>query len=242
MDPVWLLLLLPVAAASGWYMAIKDRDSQQVQSKEIPDVFFKGLNFLLNEQPDRALSVFLKATELDSNTVEMHIALGNLFRRRGEIERATSIHQNLIARPDLDDSLRALALFELAQDYFKAGLYDRSESLFQELRQIDEFASQACTFLLQIYEQEKEWHSAIVIAESLNSGNDQNMVGRLSQYCCELAEEAVSEGKLGQAEYYLESAFKYDPDCLRAIIMAGQVYADRGNHLVAIQTDRKSVV
>jgi len=238
MDPVWLLLLLPAAAASGWYMAIKDRDSQQVQSKEIPDVFFKGLNFLLNEQPDRALSVFLKATELDSNTVEMHIALGNLFRRRGEIERATSIHQNLIARPDLDDSLRALALFELAQDYFKAGLYDRSESLFQELRQIDEFASQACTFLLQIYEQEKEWHSAIVIAESLNNGNDQNMVGRLSQYCCELAEEAVSEGKLGQAEYYLESAFKYDPDCLRAIIMAGQVYADRGNHLVAIQTWR----
>ena len=120
-DPFWLLILLPLAAASGWYMALRDRDgregrhSHEPSKPPVPDAYFKGLNLLLNEQPDKALQVFLQATVLDESTVEMHIALGNLFRRRGEIERATQIHQNLVERSDLEDSLRSLALFELAQ-------------------------------------------------------------------------------------------------------------------------------
>lgn len=241
MDPVWLLLLLPAAAASGWWMASRDHENAQPAPirQHVPDAFFKGLNLLLNEQPDKALNVFLEAAELDKDTVEMHVALGNLFRRRGEIERATQIHQNLVARTDLDDSLRCLALFELAQDYFKAGLFDRSESLFQELRQVKEYKEQACRFLLQIYDHEQEWHSAIVVAEELAGISNQDFSKRLAQYCCELAERAVSDNKPGEAEYYLESAFKYEEKCVRAAILSGQVAAARGNHLVAIELWRE---
>lgn len=239
-DPFWLLILLPLAAASGWYMALRDRDgregrhSHEPSKPPVPDAYFKGLNLLLNEQPDKALQVFLQATVLDESTVEMHIALGNLFRRRGEIERATQIHQNLVERSDLEDSLRSLALFELAQDYFKAGLFDRSESLFQELRQLSEYKEQACRFLLQIYDQEKEWHSAIVIGEELAGISRQDYSETLSQYCCELAESALQEGKPGKAEYYLETAFRYDEKCVRAAILSGSLAAIRGNHGGAI--------
>lgn len=234
MDPVWLMLLLPAAAASGWYMAMRERGSDVAEPSKVPDAYFKGLNLLLNEQPDKALQVFLEASELDQDTVEMHIALGNLFRRRGEIERATQIHQNLVERSDLEDSLRSLALFELAQDYFKAGLFDRSESLFQELRQVTEYREQACRFLLQIYDQEKEWHSAIVVGEELAGISSQDLSETLAQYCCELAEGALQEGKPGKAEYYLESANRYEEGCVRAAILAGRVAATRGNHSAAI--------
>ncbi len=234
MDPVWLMLLLPVAAVSGWYMAMRDRNNRDAEPARVPEAYFKGLNLLLNEQPDRALQVFLEAAELDQDTVEMHIALGNLFRRRGEIERATQIHQNLVERSDLQDSLRSLALFELAQDYFKAGLFDRSESLFQELRQLTEYREQACRFLLQIYDQEKEWHSAIVVGEELVGIYRQDLSETLAQYCCELAEDALREGKAGKAEYYLDSANRYHDGCVRAAILSGQVSASRGNHGGAI--------
>lgn len=238
MDPVWLLILLPVATASGWVMAVRDKNSKstvtKVSSTKVPDSFYRGLNLLLNEQPDRALDVFLDAAEIDQDTAEMHVALGNLFRRRGEIERATQIHQNLIARPDLTPTLRALALYELAQDYFKAGLFDRAEGLLQELRQVSEYNEQACRFLLQIYDQEKEWHSAIVVAEELAALTDQDFGEPLAQYCCELAELAISEGKAGKAEYYLDSALKYVEHCTRAIMISGRVAAARGNHRTAI--------
>ncbi|MBX2869628.1 MAG: lipopolysaccharide assembly protein LapB [Acidiferrobacterales bacterium] len=238
MDPVWLLILLPIAAASGWMMANRDRaqseNSPSDHTAKVPESFYKGLNLLLNEQPDRALDVFLDATELDQDTVEMHVALGNLFRRRGEIERATQIHQNLVARSDLEPGMRALALYELAQDYFKAGLFDRAEGLLQELRQVEEYQEQACRFLLQIYDQEKEWHSAIVIGEELASLTRQDFGEPLAQYCCELAELAISEGKAGKAEYYLDSALKYVDHCTRATLISGRVAATRGNHRAAI--------
>ena len=235
MDPVWLLLLLPAAAASGWAMAANESRVKKETKPQVPEAFFKGLNLLLNEQPDAALNVFLESENLDEGAVEMHIALGNLFRRRGEIERATQIHQNLIARSDLDESLRCLALFELAQDYLKAGLLDRSEGLFQELRQVVEYKERACRFLLQIYDQEKEWHSAIVIGEELSVISNHDYSEPLAQYCCELAQQAKDANKLGQAEYYLESAFKYDSKCGRAGILAGAVSMIRGNYSGAIE-------
>ena len=233
MDPIWLLLLLPLAAASGWLMSSYDRNSRQKQ-KNIPDAYFKGLNFLLNEQPDKALQVFMEVVEVDKETIEMHMALGNLFRRRGEVERATRIHQNLVARSDLEDELRFLALFELAQDYFKAGLYDRAENLFQELRAIPDYEEQACRFLLQIYDQEKEWKNAISVAESLAQVSGQDLSESLAQYCCELAERAIVEGKNQSAENYLQQAFDYDAHCIRAIIQSGRMSALRGNHQNAI--------
>jgi len=244
MDPVWLLLLLPAAAASGWMMASRESRGEAAASERgIPESFFKGLNLLLNEQPDKALAVFLEAAEVDQDTAEMHVALGNLFRRRGDIERATQIHQNLVARTDLDESLRCLALFELAQDYFKAGLFDRAEGLLQELRQVDDFKEQACRFLLQIYDREREWHSAIVVAEELAAmgprSSKRDFNGQLAQYSCELAEQALEEGKAGKAEYYLESAFRYDERCVRATMIAGRIAASRGNHNLAISLWRR---
>ena len=233
MDPIWLLLLLPTAAMGGWMMAKRER-STMARAKKLPEAYFKGLSFLLNEQPDKALRVFLEVVEVDSETVEMHLALGNLFRRRGEIERATRIHQNLVARSDLEQELRAQALFELAQDYFKAGLFDRAENLFQELRRVPEHREQASRFLLQIYDQEKEWSSAILIAEELARVANLDLSSSLAQYCCELAEQAIAEGKNGRADKHLESAFRYDPHCVRAVIQSGRLASMRGNHNNAI--------
>jgi len=230
MDPLWLLLLLPVAAASGWVTAKRERRPQ----RPLPEAYFKGLSFLLNEQPDKALQVFMDAVEMDGETVELHLALGNLFRRRGEIERATRIHHNLATRAGLDAELRAQALFELAQDYFKAGLFDRAENLFHELREAPEHREPACRFLLQIYDQEKEWRDAIAVAEELARISGDDLSESLAQYCCELAERAIADGKHARAERHLESAFRYDPHCARAVIQSGRLASMRGNHANAI--------
>ena len=232
MDPLWLLLLLPTAAVSGWIMAKREAGRRRV--KQLPEAYFKGLSFLLNEQPDKALQVFLAAVEVDSETVEMHLALGNLFRRRGEIARATRIHQNLAARTDLDQELRTLALFELAQDYLKAGLLDRAEKLFQDLRHSAEHREQASRFLLQIYDQEKEWTRAIRVAEQLADADDLDLSATLAQYCCELAEQAIGAGKNAVAARHLEAAFRHDPRCIRAIIQSGRLSSMQGNHSNAI--------
>ena len=214
-------------------MAVYDK-SDKVNKKELPEAYFKGLSFLLNEEPDKALKVFLEVVEVDNETVEMHMALGNLFRRRGEVERATLIHQNLVARTDLDDSLRCLALFELAQDYFKAGLYDRAENLFQELRQSSEYQQQANKFLLQIFDQEKEWKKAIKVAQALNQSSEINYSHSIAHFYCELAELAIGAGNNSKAESYLERAFSNDPKCVRAVIQSGRLASMRGNHANAI--------
>ena len=172
--------------------------------------------------------------EIDDETVEMHMALGNLFRRRGEVERATLIHQNLVARSDLDESLRCLALYELAQDYFKAGLYDRAENLFMELRQSTEYHQSANKFLLQIYDQEKEWANAIVAAVELDKNSDVSYAHMIAHFYCELAELAIGSGDNDKAEKYLQSAFKKDPKCVRAVIQSGRLAAMKGNHANAI--------
>jgi lipopolysaccharide biosynthesis regulator YciM len=233
MDPVWLLLLLPLAAVGGWLMAIYDRRSA-ANVQELPDAYFKGLSFLLNEEPDKALKVFLEVVEVDKETVEMHMALGNLFRRRGEIERATLIHQNLVARSNLDGGLRCLALFELAQDYFKAGLYDRAENLFLELGQSDDYRNQANKFLLQIYDQEKEWKKAISVAETISGTEGDEYARTIAHFHCELAELEISAGNNSAAEAYLESAFRKDAKCIRAVIQSGRLASMRGNHTNAI--------
>ncbi len=214
-------------------MAVFDRRSA-ANVQGLPDAYFKGLSFLLNEEPDKALKVFLEVVEVDKETVEMHMALGNLFRRRGEVERATLIHQNLVARSDLDGGLRCLALFELAQDYFKAGLYDRAENLFLELGQSDDYRNQANKFLLQIYDQEKEWKKAISVAEAISGVEGDEYARTIAHFYCELAELEISAGNNSAAESYLESAFRKDAKCIRAVIQSGRLASMRGNHTNAI--------
>lgn len=224
-DAAWLLLLLPAAAATGWYVG--RRESRNSPSISLPSAYFQGLNFLLNEQPDKAIEVFLKMLEVDSETVEMHLALGNLFRRRGEIERATRIHQNLIARPNLEEHQRLQALFQLAQDYLRAGLLDRAESLLLELTDVDRHAEPALRLLKDIYEQESEWEKAVEVLQRLEriQGSDQRAT--VAQYYCELAEEMLADGHHDEGRGYVKRALEIDADCARARIQQGLIHFEQ---------------
>ena len=152
----WWLLALPLFFVLGWLAARIDIKQLVSESRALPASYFRGLNFLLNEQPDKAIEAFIEVVKVDPQTIELHFALGNLFRRRGEIERAIRMHQNLVERPDLDAAQRLTALYELAQDYLKAGLLDRAEELFAKLKGT-RYGESALNFLLEIYEQEKDW-------------------------------------------------------------------------------------
>jgi len=237
---LWLLLpLLPAAAASGWYAAKRDTRQQFRTEFNLPSAYFKGLNFLLNEQPDKAIEVFIKVLEVDPETVEMHLTLGNLFRRRGEIERATRIHQNLIARPNLSKNQRFQALFELAQDYFKAGLLDRAESLFQEIADVPSHAAPALKYLAQIYEQEKEWEKAIDALRRLDKLSSENFSHVIAQYYCELSEAELHKNHLEEARSFVKKALREDPKCTRATILLGDTDSRSARHQRAIATWRK---
>jgi lipopolysaccharide assembly protein B len=232
-DLLWLLL--PLAAASGWYAA--HRDQRRVASSKdggLSPEYFRGINYLLNEQPDKAIEVFTQMLEVNTETVETHLALGSLFRRRGEVERAIRIHQNLIARPTLDKAQRAQALCELAQDYHKAGLLDRAEHLFLELTEIPAHAEQALRALMQIYEQEKDWDKAIASGRRLAQTAGGNLEPVLAQYHCELGELALSAGNYASAKSHAADALAIDARCVRANILNGRIAEARGQDREAI--------
>ena len=241
MDPIWLLLLLPFAAGSGWLGAARALAKRRQREVSLPTAYFKGLNFLLNEQHDKALEVLVTALEQDKETVEVQLALGSLFRKRGEIQRATRVHQNLVARTQLDDSQKLHALYELAQDYYKAGLLDRAEHLLVEIGGVDELEESAQQLLLQIYEQEKEWESAIKVAKNLEAFDGQSLSGVIAQYHCEIAENAITEGRYGFAQARIREAIEIDGACVRAIIQSGRVRAIQGDHRGAIGEWAKGV-
>lgn len=225
-----------MAAASGWLGARLDQKRRAKRNSfDLPSAYFKGLNFLLNEQPDKAIEVFTQALEVNSETVETHLALGNLFRRRGEVERAIRIHQNLIARPTLDKEQRSHALLELGQDYLKAGLFDRAENLFLELAEIRLHNEQALRLLLRIYEQEKEWNKAVSTARKLARLSGRPMDAVIAHYYCELAGRAVSGEDYAAARRYAKEALANDRSCVRASILLGDIEAACGKQREAIK-------
>ncbi len=232
-DLLWLLL--PLAAASGWLVARFEQKRRVRQSLDLPSAYFKGLNFLLNEQPDKAIEVFIQVLEINSETVETHLALGNLFRRRGEVERAIRIHQNLIARPMLDKEQRSQALLELAQDYHKAGLLDRAENLFLELAEIRAHSEQALRLLLHIYQQEKEWEKAISTVRKLARISGKNLNNVIAHFYCELAEQDYARHNYSAARGRLKQALAADDKCVRASILFGDIDAQEGRHRDAIE-------
>lgn len=231
----WLLLLLPVAAASGWLVAKRAQAPHHQQRAEFSSHYFKGLNYLLNEQPDKAIEVFIRMLEVDSETVETHLALGNLFRRRGEVDRAIRIHQNLIARPTLSRQQRTQALLELGQDYMRAGLLDRAETLFQELIEMNDHVEPALRHLIDIYQQEKEWDKAISAIQKLEitTGKQKNAV--IAHYHCELAEQAQQHGDSELAKRTLKRALDCDRNCVRASLLLGKMEMDNGDYPAAIR-------
>ena len=218
----WWLLALPLFFALGWMAARIDIKQLLSESRVLPMSYFKGLNFLLNEQKDKAIEAFIEVVKVDPQTIELHFALGSLFRRRGEVERAIRMHQNLVERPDLVQEQKLQALFELAQDYLKAGLLDRAEELFLKLEGTA-YAEAALKFLLEIYEQEKDWHKAIGIAEKLETVTGQSHQKEIANFYCELAGSEIMHSRPEAARPNLSEALAHHRLCVRANMVLGDL-------------------
>lgn len=228
LDLLWFLL--PLAAASGWWAASRHaRKAQSQHGDETNPVYFRGLNHLLNEEPDKAIDVFVEMLEVDDETVETHLALGNLFRRKGEVERAIRIHQNLIARPALSREQRGQALLELGLDYMRAGLYDRAENLFLELKEGRMHVEHALRNLGLIYQQEKDWEACLRTAEALETHTGENQSLEKSHYYCELAMRARRASQPEQAVGYLSKALTASPHCVRATHLMARFAEEQGD-------------
>lgn len=219
-----LLLLLPVAAGSGYLVGRRGSErSSGVRFSQLSQTYFSGLNYLLNEQPDKALEMFLKIAELDTDTFETQLALGNLFRRRGETDRAIRLHQDLYSRPKLSPEQRTIALLELGEDYMRAGLLDRAESLYTDLLAIDQHAPSALRHLISIYQQERDWNRAIEMARRLRAVSGDATAPLIAQFHCELAEQARASGQAEEARRQGQEALAADPRCVRAHMLLGRL-------------------
>ena len=234
LEALWLLL--PVAAGTGWLAArgTPRRGSRKREADGLRSDYFQGINYLLNEQPDKAIEVFIKLIEVDSETVETHLALGNLYRRRGDVDRAIRIHQNLIARESLNVSQRTEALLELGQDYMSAGLLDRAEDLFSELAEDAGYRVQALRQLIDIYEQEKDWPKAIAAARKLEKATGNQLGWIIAHYCCEQASRHCAEGDHIRALKHAQQARNVHAACVRASLIEADIHAGRGEHKRAI--------
>ena len=235
---VWWLIGIPLFFGLGWMAARIDIKQLISESRSLPQGYFKGLNFLLNEQPDKAIDAFIEIVKLDPETAELHFALGNLFRRRGETERAIRMHQNLLLRPDLPQEQQLMARFELGQDFLKAGLLDRAEEVFQELTETP-YSMRARRALLEIFQREKEWRQAIIAAEALQNMGAGNRTRQIAQFYCELAEDELVRPHLENAMPLLEKALDVDRMCTRATILIGDAYKSMGDLEKAIETWRR---
>lgn len=230
-------LASPSAGLSLGFLAQKWRATQRLsrKSKQVSQEYFKGLNFLLNEQPDKAIEVFIKALEVDSETVELHLALGGLFRRKGQVDRATRIHQNLIARPNLTEDQRLQAIHELAQDYYKAGLLDRAENLYIELKESTAYRQQAIEGLCSIYQQEKDWQKAIDVMRLQKRSERAASASRIAHFWCELAQQFIDVGDYDEAGRCLRSALSENRSSARAVLLLGDMHFKQANYRKALK-------
>lgn len=238
----WILLLCLVILAVyiAWTTVKHDGNPPTIKSvRNIPPEYLKGLNYVLNEQQDKAIDLFIRMLEVDSDTVETHLALGYLFRRRGEVDRAIRIHQNLIARPTLNEDQRSLALLELGMDYMRSGLLDRAESLFKELVNSRRYGVQAYMELLDIYQQGKDWEEAIEVARRLQSINSDDLSRQIAQFNCELAEQSLTTGNLKEARQYIRRALNTDPGCVRASLLEAQIACREDNFRTALKSFKR---
>lgn len=227
-----LFLLL---AAAGWAMGrFGERDEEEPPPPLNID-YLKGLNFLLNEQTDQALEHFLKMVRVDDKTIETHFALGSLFRRRGEVDRAIRIHQNIIARPDLASEQKDQALYSLAKDYLAAGLLDRAENLFARLAEGSRYQVQALDALCGIYEQEREWGKAIDAGQRLEVLGGQSLALQIAHYYCELAESAAASGDYASARQYVKNAQAGRPRTMRGALTRAHIARDTDDNKTALR-------
>lgn len=221
-----ITLLLPVA----WYFGYKKginvvKNNRSNRNLSLSSKYFRGLNYLLNEESDKAIDTFISMLEVDSDTVETHLALGNLFRRRGEVNKAIRVHQNLIARPALSSEHKKMSLMELGYDYMAAGFLDRAENIFKDLINIKEHSKASLKQLLVVYQNTKDWKSAISVCDKLKQiDNATNWNDRIAHFYCELAELSLAEKLNKEAVVYVKKALNVSPAHIRATLLMGDIY------------------
>jgi len=234
----WLLPIPAVFFALGWIAARIDIKHLLRESRALPLSYFRGLNFLLNEQPDKAIESFIEVVKVDPQTVDLHFALGSLFRRQGEIDRATRMHQNLLDRPDLPADKREMATYELAQDFHRAGLLDRAEELFTKLAGTT-FEHPSLAHLISIYEQEKDWPKAIAVTARMEALARTPYFKEIAQYYCELAQSALLRQDVAATRGYVEQALATHRGCTRATLVAGELALAENDPAAALATWQK---
>lgn len=232
--PVWSLAILPVAIGFLWLLFRTNQTHKQQQST-LSSEYFKGLNYLLNDEQGKALDIFVKLVESNWDTIDTHFTLGKIYRKNGEMDKAIKIHQGLIARPSLPDQYRSKILLELGYDYLGAGWFDRAEGLFKEVLIQDPESQEARHNLILIYQQEKDWFKAIDIAVDLFSDNPSVIGPMIAHYYCELADISKAKGDVSQLENYANKALRYDTNCVRASILLADQAKTTGDDKKAIK-------
>src|SRR5258708_6916959 len=230
----WWLLGFPLFFGLGWIAARIDIRHLLRESRALPNSYFKGLNFLLNEQPDKAIEAFIEVVRVDPELMEVPAGLGKLVRGRGEYDRAIRKHQNLLERTDLSEEQRLAALTELGDDYLKAGILDRAEEVFKKLAESPQ-AMAARRHLLEIYEQEKDWARAIEMAKNLAAGSGETRDRDVAQYLCELAASEAGQSRPDTARRHLEAALEANRKCVRASLLLGDLERASNNLAGAIE-------
>ncbi len=231
----WTIYLLPVLGfLLGIYLA-RRRFRKQKKQLRFSNDYFQGLNYLLNDEQDKALDIFIELVETDWETIDTSLALGAIFRRKGEIDKAIKLHQNLLARPSLPLEYKGTVLLSLAKDYLHAGWLDRAEALFNEVVVDEEFTQEAQQCLMSIYEQEQEWENAINIALRFQSKTDSKLAATTAQYYCELSQQVLRQNDLKEAETLATQALTTDKNCVRASILLADLAITRGRYQKAIR-------
>jgi lipopolysaccharide biosynthesis regulator YciM len=230
------LLLIPAAVAIGWLLGRRGGEIKGgAKISRLSNTYFRGLNYLLNEQQDKALEIFLQIAEVDKDTVETQFALGHLFRRRGEVDRAIRLHQNLVARTGLSEEQKTRAALELGEDYMRAGLLDRAETLFNDLVQMGVHAPKALQQLISIYQAERDWPQAIAHALKYEQISGEPMGESVAHYYCEMAEKHLHDGNPKAARDQIALAYSSDSQCVRAGMIEGRLDLLEGNDTAAIR-------
>ena len=238
-NPEWLLIFF-VAIAVGYWLGLRDGRRRQARRTEgLSRQYLQGLNFLLNEEPDKAVDIFVNSLDVNEYTVETHLSLARLFRKRGELDRATLIHNSLLESGKLPEPVRDDVELELARDYMAGGLFDRAEGILQQmLERGTQHRDAVMRALMQLFEQEKDWHNALGIGDRLLR-EDADVAPVLAHYCCEMAERMHGEAERNAARRTLRRALAYDPGCVRASLQLGQVEMAAGNHEAAARAWRR---
>ena len=233
LDNALLYFLIFLAIATGWWLGRRERRGT---SSTVGSNYYTGLNYLLNEEPDRAVATFVEELEVNVDTLETHVALGNLLRRRGEIEKAIVVHKNILTNPALNFTDIEAVQLELARDYFLAGLIDRAEEILLDLIEKQGASrNEALKLLLEIFEQGKDWVKAIDVAQRLAHGDEaRRFEEAISQYYCEIAAVLIDADKFDEARVSLSNAIGHDALSARVSLLIGQLEFREANYQAAI--------